>query len=125
MKEEAGPLEVNDRFFAALASRSTKTLEEILTGDFVLVDVLTGSEVAKNNLILAIDSAQLVFERVEPFESRITRFGDAAVIIGRTEMAGQYAGIPFSVRSRYTHVLFKKDGAWLLVTAQGTPIATS
>lgn len=125
MKEVAGPLEIDRRFFAALTSQGSKTLEEILTDDFVLIDVMTGSEVIKPALIAAIESAQLVFERIEPFESRMRQFGETAVITGRTEIAGQYGGIPFAVRSRYTHVFFKRKGMWVLVSAQGTPITTS
>src|SRR5664279_810468 len=123
MKKEIDPLEVNNQFFAALTSRCLDALREILADDFLLIDVLTGSEVGKADLMAVIESAQLVFERIEPFESRVRHFGETTVITGRTEMVGKYGGTPFSVRSRYTHVFFKKQVTWLLVTAQGTPIA--
>lgn len=123
MKNEIDPLDVNNRFFAALTSRCVDALREILADDFLLIDVLTGAEVVRTDLIAVIESGQLVFERIESFEPTIRHFGEVAVITGRTEMDGKYVGTPFSVRSRYTHVFFKKQGAWLLVAAQGTPIA--
>jgi hypothetical protein len=116
-------LEANRRFFVALTGRDLKALDEILSDNFILIEVLTGSEVAKHDLIAALQSSQLVFESVDPSEPIIRCFGSTAVITGRTEMAGHYGPASFRVQSRYTHVLFKEHQEWLLVSAQGTRIA--
>jgi len=123
MKEVVDPLDADSRFFAALVGRDVTTLSKLLAQDFVLIDVLTGSEIPKKDLLTAIDSGQLVFERIQPSESRVRYFGQTALVIGRTEMAGRYAGNPFGARSRYTHVFFKDQEEWHLVSAQGTKLA--
>jgi ketosteroid isomerase-like protein len=116
-------LEANRRFFVALTRRDLKALNEILSDNFILIDVLTGSEVAKHDLIAALESSQLVFESVDPSAPNIRCFGSTAVITGRTEMAGHYGSASFRVQSRYTHVFSKEHIEWLLVSAQGTRIA--
>lgn len=123
MKEELEPLETNRRFFAALTGQDSKALHEILSDNFILIDVLSGSEVTKTDLIGALESSQLVFKSVEPSLPTVRLFGATAVITGRTEMVGQYGAASFTVHSRYTHVFYKEQLVWLLVSAQGTPIA--
>ena len=41
------PLAADQQFFSALISADTKTLERMLTEDFILVDVMSGSENSK------------------------------------------------------------------------------
>jgi ketosteroid isomerase-like protein len=123
MKHEQSPDEVERRFFAGLLDANVEALDQVLADDFILIDVMSGSEVPKSVLLDLIGSGQLKFEVIELVESRLRLYGEAAVIHGRTQMSGTFAGEPFSASSRYTHVYIKQQDHWRMVAAQGTRIA--
>jgi ketosteroid isomerase-like protein len=124
MKHEQSPAVAERRFFAGLLDANVAALDQVLADDFILIDVMSGSEVPKSVLLDLIGSGQLKFAAIELVESRVRLYGEAAVINGRTQMSGRFAGEPFSASSRYTHVYIKQQGDWRLVAAQGTQIAT-
>ena len=113
-----------DAFFAALRTADADGLEELVGDDLLLVDVSSGALVDGPAFIGALRESLLEFRRVELVE-RVTRdYGDTAVVVGRTEIAGTFQGESFAVSSRYTHIFVRGvDGRWRLVSAQGTPIA--
>jgi hypothetical protein len=84
---------------------------------------MSGSEIGKPALLAAIKSSQLKFEAIEALEARPRRYGDTAIITGRTRMKGQFENTRFGAHSRYTHVFFHEQGRWRLVSAQGTQVA--
>ena len=110
-------------FFAALIAADASTLRDLLTDDFLLIDVMSGSEVPRETLLELVGSGRLRFDSVVPAEVRVRRYGPAAVVTGRTEMTGRFGTTPFSARSRYTHVFVEQSGRWCLASAQGTAIA--
>jgi len=113
-----------DRFFEALLLGDRAGLDQVLDNDFLLVDVMTGSEVPKAALLDVVGSRQLVFEAVARIDARVRPYDGTAVVTGQTRMKGQYGGVSFSAHSRYTHVYVRRaGGGWRLVSAQGTPIA--
>jgi hypothetical protein len=122
MTDQSGPLAAERRFFAALLAGDGKALDEILAADFLLIDVMSGSEIAKPDLLAVIGSGQLKFEAIDCVESRVRNYPGTAVVTGRTEMKGRFGETSFGTRSRYTHVYIEQPGGWRLVTAQGTQI---
>ena len=121
--DQHDPASADRGFFQALLARDAGSLDRLLTEDFVLIDVMSGSLVEKHAFLELVGGGQLHFETIEPAEVRVRRYGGAAVVTGRTEMAGRFGEEPFSARSRYTHVYAEIDGIWRLASAQGTPIA--
>jgi ketosteroid isomerase-like protein len=125
MQDAHDPIAVDRQFFAALIAADTAALERLLADDFLLIDVMTGSEVPRAALLEVVGSGQLAFEAIDPAEVRCRRYGATAVVTGRTRMAGRYAGAAFGAASRYTHVYVEeRNGDWRMVAAQGTPIAS-
>lgn len=115
--------EAEDRFFAALRHGDHDVVEEHLDGGFRIVDVNSGSVSDRARFLDALRGGALVFERLDLVERATRVFGDAGVVVGRTAMAGTFAGEPFAVDSRYTHVLVRgPDAHWRMASAQGTPI---
>src|SRR5262245_50726773 len=108
MKPEQSPDAVERQFFAGLLDADVKVLDHVLADDFILIDVMSGSEVPKPVLLSVIGSGQLKFAAMDLLESRVHLYGDAAVIRGRTQMNGTFASEPFSASSRYTHVYVKQ-----------------
>ena len=112
-----------DRFFGALLRGDGEGLRALLTPDFVLVDVMTGSEIPGSMLAELVGGGQLVFESIERIDSRVRGYGSAGVVTGQTRMQGRFQDQRFSAHSRYTHVYVRGDSGWRLASAQGTPIA--
>ena len=123
MSNVANPREADRQFFTALISADVAALGRLLADDFLLIDVMSGSEVTKSSLLAVIESGQLRFEAIEPVESLVRLYQTTAVITGRTQMRGRFAEQPFTVSSRYTHVFVEQQGQWRLVTAQGTQVS--
>ena len=111
------------RFFAALLGADGKALDALLTPDFVLIDVMTGSEIPGPVLRELVAARQLVFESIERIDFRVRAYGSAAVVTGQTRMRGNYQQQSWSAHSRYTHVYVRGEDGWHLASAQGTAIA--
>ena len=122
MHTQSDPLAAERQFFSSLIGGDVGVLDRILGDDFLLIDVMTGSEVKKPDLLAVLKSGQLKFEAIKPMEPQVRLYGITAVITGRTQMSGRFGEMPFTASSRYTHVLVKEQGQWRLVSAQGTQI---
>jgi hypothetical protein len=96
MENEQGPLAAERRFFTALTEGNLEDLEQVLAEDFLLIDVMSGSEIPRFALLEVLRSGQLRFEAIEPVEARVRLYG---------------------------HVFVEQQGQWRLVAAQGTQIS--
>jgi len=123
MSNETGPLTADAQFFKALIDADVATLEDLLAADFILVDVMGGSEVPKAALLGLVGSGQLKFESIKPADAHVRIYGATGIVIGRTEMRMRFEQSAFTAKSRYTHVYVEDHGRWRMVSAQGTPIA--
>jgi hypothetical protein len=123
MEPKLDPLAAERSFFAALISANLDSLDFLLTDDFLLIDVLSGSEITKPMLLAALGSSQVKFDTIEPVESRVRVYATTtAVVTGRTELRGRVGEAAFTASSRYTHVFVMQGGGWVLASAQGTQI---
>jgi hypothetical protein len=123
MDTKLDPLAVERAFFSALISANLDSLDSLLVEDFVLIDVLSGSEITKPMLLAAVGSSQVKFDGIEQIESRLRVYATStAGVTGRTELRGRVGEAAFTASSRYTHVFVSQDGGWMLASAQGTQI---
>jgi hypothetical protein len=123
MDTKLDPLVTERAFFSALLSGNIDSLDSILADDFVMVDLMAGSEISKPMLLAAVGSSQVKFEAINPVESKVRVYScDTAVVVGRTEMKFRAGESSFNFNSRYTHVFVFNDGSWRLASAQGTQI---
>jgi Domain of unknown function (DUF4440) len=123
MDTKLDPLATERAFFTALISANLDSLDSLLTDDFILIDVLSGSEITKPMLLAALGSSQVKFDSIEPVETRMRAYAaNTAVVTGRTELRGRVGEAAFTASSRYTHVFVMKEGGWVLASAQGTQI---
>jgi hypothetical protein len=95
MNEESGVRSAEDWFFQALLRGDAVGLERVLTPDFLLIDVMTGTEIPGALLVELVGSRQLVFESVERIDSRVRLYGEAAIVTGQTRMRGRYGNQTF------------------------------
>jgi len=108
-------------FFAALRAGDGAALANVLTSDFLLIDLMRAAELTRADLVSAVLGGQLRFDAIEVVSSRVRRYGAAAIVTGRTDMRGRAGGSAWTARSRYTHVYIEQNGLWRLASAQGTP----
>ena len=120
---DTGALATDRRFFDALLAADAPGLADLLSDDFVLIDVMQGGEIPGPALVEALGARQITFDAIEVVESRERRHGHAAVVTGQTRMRGRAGDQSWAVRSRYTHVYVRDEERWRLVSAQGTQIA--
>ena len=120
--KEPNVLKVERKFFNALIDGNSADLDQLLSDDFLLIDVLSGAEINKSTLLAAVSSDQLKFDNINLLDSHIRFYNGIAVVTGTTKMRGIFADSPFAVFSRYTHVYSKQQDEWQLVVAQGTQI---
>jgi ketosteroid isomerase-like protein len=115
-------IDVDRRFFNALLGADVIGLEKILADDFIIIDVMRGGVTSKSEIIQTVQSCQVKFEEIEVVDSHPRVYGNAAVVTGSTRMVLRFGNATMEVRSRYTHVYCELEGAWRLVSAQGTRI---
>ena len=63
---QADPLSADDQFFAALLGVNRDALDRLLAPDFLLIDVMTGSEIPRAPFLDLVGSGQLVFDAIDP-----------------------------------------------------------
>jgi ketosteroid isomerase-like protein len=123
MSDQRSPEHVDDEFFDALIAGDVGRLEPLLDKRFLIVDVMSGAVADRMALTAALGERSVEFERIELIERAARDYGDTAILVGRTEMAGSFAGAAFTAASRYTHVFVRgADTRWRLASAQGTQI---
>jgi hypothetical protein len=91
---------VECHFFTSLIEANLEGLGRVLADDFILIDVMKGSEITKPALLAVIGSGQLKFEAIEPADSRVRFCSTTAVITGRAQMKGRFGEMPFAASSR-------------------------
>jgi ketosteroid isomerase-like protein len=112
------------QFFDALLRSDAAELAKLLDPEFLLIDVITGSEIPGHVLVDVVRSGQLVFDSIERVDRRVRLYPYVSIVTGQTRIRGRVDRDAFETHSRYTHVYVPAAGGWRLVSAQGTPIAS-
>jgi len=106
--------------------------QALLTADTVLLSRLTAAEFyevnrfgqlrtrASNMQEIATRTLKLTSVSYDSLSVRI--YGDLAILTGIADNTGEYRGIPFSGRIRYTRIFTRREGRWQAVVMQHTPM---
>jgi ketosteroid isomerase-like protein len=121
----ADVLASDEAFFDALLAADPAALADVLTDDFVIVDVMSGGVTDRAALLDVVASGVLRFVDIvrDPAEASVRTRAGVAVVVGRTEMTIRFGPDTVTARSRYTHVFVEESGRPRLLSAQGTPLA--
>src|SRR5262249_44941612 len=82
--ESRGPRDADRQFFSALLAGDVRALEDLLSDDFTLIDVLQGGEISRTALLEAVSGGVVRFEAIDVLESRERRYGNVSLVTGRT-----------------------------------------
>jgi len=108
---------------AATERNDADTLDRYLAPDFTFVNP-NGLLVTKEQFLANFRSGRLLNTSYKVDEMRVRIYGAAAVVTYRSTVAGTAGVQDRAPVRRRTTMLIKRDGAWLIVAQQSTPVVT-
>jgi ketosteroid isomerase-like protein len=116
-------INVMEQHRQGLLNKDTATLDRIWASDFVFIDP-NGKLLTKAQRLSNVKTGATNFKSLALTEQQVRLLGsDAAVIIGRVELEGQYSGEPGTGSYRYTAALARSGNTWLISVIEMTAIA--
>jgi len=122
------PRTVEDSVRAAESERKGA----LLSADTVALSRLTGSEFYEVNRLgqlrtramnmLEISSGALKLRSVSYDSLSVKVYGNVAILTGIADNVGEFRGMPFSGKIRYTRIFVRRDERWQAVVMQHTPM---
>jgi ketosteroid isomerase-like protein len=98
-----------------------KALGSILDNSLVLVED-DGSLKTKSEFLGNIKASKTNEEQVAPESLTVRVFGNTAIAIGVIAVKGTKAGKPITRRERFIDTWIKKNGTWICIATDATPI---
>lgn len=105
----------------ALLAADTVALSKLLAPDFMEISRL-GTVRTRVDNIRDLASGTLHLTSITYDSLNVRVYGDVAVLTGIADNTGTMRGFPFSGKIRYTRVFVRRDGRWLAVLMQQTPM---
>jgi ketosteroid isomerase-like protein len=114
--------ELRNTLNQALLKADGPTLNKVFADDFVIIRP-RGMMVGKTVAVSDVETGKTKFESLDDVESNVRIYGNTAVLIYLEKMSGQFVGKAVSAQLRNTYLFVKRDGRWVVVLRQMTPIA--
>ena len=106
----------------AIIRKDRTAIEANMAADFLFIDARGLITDRANFIETMMDSAFVIDPyAVEDFDLRL--YGDVALLCGRTQMTGSWAGEPFTSHYRYIDVYARQGEDWKVVSVQITAMA--
>ena len=104
----------------------------LLSADTVLLSRLTGSEFYEVNRLGLIRTRAMNMQEISSgalklqsvnYDSLLVRIYDnVAILTGIADNTGEFRGLPFAGKIRYTRIFVRRDGRWQAIAMQHTPM---
>ena len=107
-----------EMFDATAGKPNPEAIDRLFADDYFSINH-DGSAVNKQQLMAVLRSGQVLAERITSDEFRLRRYGDTAVVTGRS---AYFAGGRKVGEVRHTQIWVRRRGRWQLVGWQGTPV---
>jgi ketosteroid isomerase-like protein len=98
------------------------TYDKLTAGDYISISVL-GKPSTKSEIMEAIKSGKTKFDAIEVLDTKVRVYGDAALVIGLSNVKGHSGDTDISGQYRSTRVWIKQKGQWKTVSFQATRVA--
>lgn len=121
-KDETAVLAALTKACDGFESGDVSYLTKFLAPDFTL----TGSDGAvttRDENLAEVRAREPRYEVFRNHDMKVRLYGDTALVNGITSIKGTSKGKPFAVEVQFTDTLIRKDGAWLLVASDASPLA--
>jgi ketosteroid isomerase-like protein len=106
--------------------------EALTQGDTTAISRMTGNEFfeisrfgtlrTKEDNMRELGTGDLKLNTVKYDSLAVKVYGDVAILRGIADNTGTYRGFPFAGKIRYMRVFVKRDGRWVAVAMQHTPM---
>ena len=106
---------------AAVVKADVATLEGLTADDFILINA-NGQLSDKATTMKNIKTGVIKITSNEVSDLKVRVYGDTAVVIGKSSAKGTIGGRELKGPVMFTRVYVKKNGKWLSVAFQQTPI---
>jgi hypothetical protein len=123
MPNETEVAALEDRLKAAMMGNDVDELDSLLAENLIFTDH-QGRTVSKAEDLASHQSGLLKMQRLDFSDRRVGMFEHFAVVAVRTELAGEYDGMPFSGNYAYTRVWQPRlSGGFQVIAAHCSIIA--
>ncbi len=109
------------RWVQAHRDLDLEALEDMLDEDYVQIRA-DGSVIGKQEALESYRSGKRRWDHAESDQYRVTVIGNSAILVGRWIGRGENDGTPFDYAARFMAFYVNRDGRWLLVADQSTPL---
>ncbi len=114
-------VEFQHRWVEALLKADIAALELILVDSYVDTDE-SGYLFDKPAILAALKSGDLKLQSISLLQTRVDRYGDAAVLTGTSAQAGSFQGAPIAPRILFTATVILQSDNWRAVAAHRTAV---
>ena len=114
-------IKLEDGWAAALLKADVAHIDQILADEYLDTDE-SGTITTKAQDLANLKSGDLKFTVLVPDDYRVRVYGDAAVVMGRNTLQGQFKGADMSGQYRWTDTWAKREGRWLCVATHVSKI---
>jgi ketosteroid isomerase-like protein len=113
---------IEERLAVAWVEGDRPFIEQILADDWSVTDI-TGRVLKKEEVLEEVfGSTDRIVVSMQIDDISVRSFGNWAIVIGRTQAAGEYQGEVAEVTLRFTDVFANRNGNWEVVASQATLI---
>jgi len=112
---------LEDLRYDAMVGRDAATLSQLFADEYVY-QTLQGVTHTKTSYINVITSGDVKINSYQRENSRVSFYGDTAVVMAVTHLDVAFKGEPRQLSLFYTNVWVKRDGRWQLVARQSTQL---
>jgi ketosteroid isomerase-like protein len=119
--DEAALKAIEEKWEVASVKADVATLGAILADTFVSTNA-DGHVQTKAEMLAALKSGDVKFEKSDVDEMKVQVYGNAAVIMGRWSGKVIEKGTPAESVERFTDTFIKQGGHWKCVASHSSPI---
>jgi|ERR1022692_75601 hypothetical protein len=105
----------------ALVKADIPVLNTIFANEFIIIRP-NGTVADKAVAVKDVESGKTKFESIEELDSKTHVYGNTAVTTTLERVKAQVGGNPVNTEMRNTYVSVMRDGRWMVVQRQMTPV---
>jgi ketosteroid isomerase-like protein len=119
--DEAALKAIEEQWEAASLKADVATLGSLLAETFISISA-DGHMQTKAEMLAALKSGEVKFEKSDVDELKVQLYGNAAVMTGRWTGKVVEKGTPSESTERFTDTFIKQNGQWKCVASHSSPI---